>query len=506
MAVRVVDPLQSVDVEVRDRERRRVPLGARDLLLEAVVEVAVVVDAGEGIGVRRALQALVQLGDVDGRRDLRRHGLEQREVALPVHPDGGMRHDERPDSPSRREQRHDHLGTDARVAEVARIAPHVVDDLRLAVFDHPARQATPARYARRPGEIGARPGGGADDEVSGRVLAQEDRERGAGHVPLEDREDPREQLMHVEEGVELRRDLGEDRELAGGPDLHLRGRDGAAGLDPRDELVHDGRVVPGTGEAPELRERRLRGEGAPVRAVREHRLVVHRDRQDPGEERDDLAFQSVGVTRPVPSLVRVPHDRHDRVEEFDRLEEPRAEERMLLHDLPLLRRERSTLREDRRRDADLPERVEQRCVPQVAERGVVEAEALAQADRVGGYPPLVILVIPVARLDHRRELRDRRQVGVVELQVQAHRADGRRTHAREHADELALVVGEPVRLVPRHHEHPDRLGRRAQRLDVQRAVPPLAHSRSRRFGDLLRVGDLERLPRFHGGEDGRRAL
>ena len=98
-----VDPSRASDSELAEgeRERRASPLGARDLLLETVVEVAVVVDAGEGIGVGRALQALVQLGDVDGRRDLRRHGLEQREIALPVHADGGMRHDERPDGPSR---------------------------------------------------------------------------------------------------------------------------------------------------------------------------------------------------------------------------------------------------------------------------------------------------------------------------------------------------------------------------------------------------------------------
>ena len=88
MAVRVVHPLQAIDVEVRDRERRRAAVGARHLLLEPVVEVAVVVDAGEGVGVRGPLQPLVQLGHVDRRGDLGGDGLQEGEVTLPEHADG----------------------------------------------------------------------------------------------------------------------------------------------------------------------------------------------------------------------------------------------------------------------------------------------------------------------------------------------------------------------------------------------------------------------------------
>ncbi|HAL26698.1 MAG TPA: hypothetical protein DCP25_08170 [Chloroflexi bacterium] len=78
--VRVIDPLQAVDVEVRHRERCRAALGTRDLLLEAAVEVAVVVNAGERVRVGRPLQSLVQLGNVDGRGDLRGDRLQEREV------------------------------------------------------------------------------------------------------------------------------------------------------------------------------------------------------------------------------------------------------------------------------------------------------------------------------------------------------------------------------------------------------------------------------------------
>ena len=168
---------------------------------------------------------------------------------------------------------------------------------------------------------------------------------------------------------------------------------------------------------------------------------------------------------------------------------------MLLHDLALLGSERPALREDRGRHADLAERVEQRRVAKVAEGVVIQAEPFAERDGVRGDAPLVVLVVAVPGLDHRGELRDRRQVGVVELQVQAHRADRRGAHAREHADELALVVGEPVRLLPGHHQHADRLGRGAQRLHEERAVSPLAHARAHRLGGVLRVGDLERLAR-----------
>src|SRR5205814_1018232 len=151
---------------------------------------------------------------------------------------------------------------DVRVTEVARITADVVDDLGLAVNDDPPDQAGAALDPAWPGQVGARAGGRTDDEVSGGLLAEEDRERGAGHVPFEDGQDPRRQW--------------------GG-----------------------------------------------------------------------LALQPVRIAGPVPPLVRVADDRHDRAEELDGFEDPRPEERVLLHDLPLLGSERTTLREDRRGHADL---------------------------------------------------------------------------------------------------------------------------------------------------------
>jgi len=169
----------------------------------------------------------------------------------------------------------------------------------------------------------------------------------------------------------------------------------------------------------------------------------------------------------------VAHDGHHRAQEFDRLEDARAEERVLLDDLAFLGRERAALREDRRRHADLAERMEQRRVAEVAKHVVAQPEALAERDRVRRDAALMILVIAVAGLDHRGELRDRRQICVIELEIQAHRADGRGTHPGEDPDELALVVGEPVGLGPRDQQEPHGFGRGAERLHEQSAVAPL---------------------------------
>src|SRR4029078_7425792 len=98
--------------------------------------------------------------------------------------------------------------------------------------------------------------------------------------------------------------------------------------------------------------------------------------------RDVLALLAVGIARAVPPLVRVTDDRNDRAQELDGLEDPCAEQRGLLHDLPLLLSERPALREDRRGHADLAERVEQRAVAEIAQRGVLETDALADRDRI----------------------------------------------------------------------------------------------------------------------------
>ena len=189
MAVGVVDLLELVDVEEGHRQRRLAPLGTRDLLLEAVVEVAVVVDPGEGVGVRGLLEALVHVRDVDGRRDLRADGLHEREVALPERADRTVREDEHADRASAGDERHDELAAHRGVADVARVGAHVLDELRLLAREDPAGDAAPRAKAR--GRLDRRPrtGDGADHELVGALVAQHDREARARHVPLDDPED-----------------------------------------------------------------------------------------------------------------------------------------------------------------------------------------------------------------------------------------------------------------------------------------------------------------------------
>ncbi len=120
-----------------------------------------------------------------------------------------------------------------------------------------------------------------------------------------------------------------------------------------------------TGEAPDLGERLILAARGPVRPFGEHRLEGDRNGEDPGRERDLIAGKRVRVPGAVPALVGVADDRHDAAQEADRLEDARAQERVLLHDLFLFGRERARLRQDRSGDADLAERMEEGRVPQV---------------------------------------------------------------------------------------------------------------------------------------------
>ena len=326
-----------------------------------------------------------------------------------------------------------------------------------------------------------------------------DREGRARHRSLEDAEGAVEELLQVEDGVELGRELGEDGELAARRrDLLFGGLDDAACLDHRDECVHHGGVVPLTGEALDLGERLVLTPSGPVRPIGEHRLEGDRNREDPRRERDLLAGERVWVTGAVPALVGVPDDRDDPPQEADGLEDAGAEERVLLHDLALLDRQRTGLREDRRGHADLAERVEERGIPQVAQLGVGEVQALADGDRVLRDLALVILAVVVPGDDRRHERRDRRQVRVVQLAVQADRADRRSADAGEDADELAIFVGEGMRLAPGDEEHADVLVRRAQWMHEKRLVAEALEELARALG---RLGSARKRERLRGLED-----
>src|SRR6202008_2242390 len=103
-----------------------------------------------------------------------------------------------------------------------------------------------------------------------------------------------------------------------------------------------------------------------------------------------------------------------------------AEQRMLLDDRALVRRQRSALRQDGAGDRDLPDRVEQRRVAKVALVLGAELEPPAERHGVRRDAALVVLAVLVARLDRRGERADGREVRVVELGIELDAADRRR--------------------------------------------------------------------------------
>ena len=214
MSVGVVDLLQLVDVEEGHRQGRLVALGARDLFLEAVVEVAVVVDSGERIGVGGALQPFVQLRDLDLSRDLRAHGLHEGQVPLAEGGHGGMAEHENAHGLPARDERHDELAPHPWVADVTRVGADVVDDLALAVCEDPTGDAPVARNAGWRIDGGPRAGDGTRHELVGLLVVQQDGERGPRDRAHEHDERAVEQLLQVEDGVELGRELGQDGKLA----------------------------------------------------------------------------------------------------------------------------------------------------------------------------------------------------------------------------------------------------------------------------------------------------
>ena len=142
----VVDRLEVVEVHHQQAEVLAVPPGTADLRLERLVEVLVVVDAGEAVADGLPLHLLVGARVLDGdggqvgeQRDRLDVLLGERAAAQTVqaehaghlaehaqrHDDGGLRH----------------VLAGARDVHAARVASHVVDQLRLVVADDPAGEA-----------------------------------------------------------------------------------------------------------------------------------------------------------------------------------------------------------------------------------------------------------------------------------------------------------------------------------------------------------------------------
>ena len=197
--------------------------------------------------------------------------------------------------------------------------------------------------------------------------------------------------------------------------------DQAPRLDHGNERVHDGRVVIAARKALDLGERLILAACWAVRPLGEHRFEGDRNGEDARRERDLVANERIRVAGAIPALVRVTNDRHHAAQEPDRLEDARAKERVLLHDLFFFGRQRSGLRQDCGGHAYLAERVEERCVTQIAQLVLAHLETLPHRDRVRRDLALVILAIVVARDDRGHERRDGREVRLIELAVESDR-------------------------------------------------------------------------------------
>ena len=103
-------------------------------------------------------------------------------------------------------------------------------------------------------------------------------------------------------------------------------------------------------------------------------MVRVADEDDARLERDVLAGDAVGVAAAVPALVTVADDRPHDLEPVDRRDDPLAELRMGLDELPLGGGQPARLREHVARDADLADVVEQRAELEALQRALVEAE------------------------------------------------------------------------------------------------------------------------------------
>ena len=96
-----------------------------------------------------------------------------------------------------------------------------------------------------------------------------------------------------------------------------------------------------------------------VRPGRGHRAERIRDRHDPGDERDVLAGQPVEVAAAVPALVVVADAGPDRLDVGQVADDRVPEPDVLLDDRVLVGRQRRRLAQDRVRDPDLADVVEE---------------------------------------------------------------------------------------------------------------------------------------------------
>jgi len=112
---------------------------------------------------------------------------------------------------------------------------------------------------------------------------------------------------------------------------------------------------------------------APIGPIRDERVVGVADEDDPRRERDLFSGESVGIAVSVPALVLVSHRERNLSEPWQLPQDPLADRGVLAHEVPLRFVEWAGLVQDRIRDPDLPDVVEERTGLHLCECPPLEA-------------------------------------------------------------------------------------------------------------------------------------
>ena len=136
-----------------------------------------------------------------------------------------------------------------------------------------------------------------------------------------------------------------------------------------------------------------------VGAVGGHRVVGVHDLEDARPDRDLLPGESRGIAGPVPALVVVEEEGRGDAEVVDALEQRPPETGVIPHQMPLLGGERPVLEQDRVRDPDLADVVEQRTALDDGDLGFGDAQLHGQPACVAGHPLGVPLRARIARVE-----------------------------------------------------------------------------------------------------------
>ena len=152
-------------------------------------------------------------------------------------------------------------------------------------------------------------------------------------------------------------------------------------------------------------------------------------------ERDLVPAQTVRIAGAVEALVVVPDRRHGVGHEAETVDDPGSLGGVPAHQAPLLGVETRRLHQDRVRDRQLADVVEEGGVAEKVELGTGEVELAADRERQALHAARVAGRVRVARVDRRGEAFHRRGRALAE---------------------------QPVRLLERHVLRVDRLGRLAQ--------------------------------------------